>query len=351
MKKLLACLLMLALTISPALAESITLDGTVISTETIPVMSAAEGVLSAVYWQAGDHVDADAEAASLYAVGVYADQPGTVKVMGAQGESVAALVSRYGAVLYVEPDCQYTIAANITNAYDSIETKIIHPGETVYLRCNSNGEHSGMGVVTTVSGSSYTVEVTEGIFSSGETVQIFRDEVYSQKARIGRGSAVHASPVAYTGTGTGRVSSVVVEDGAHVETGDLLYMTIETENPYRIATSVAGTVAAVRVAPGDAVTQGAVVAEIYPDEAMRVAIAIPENDLRDVRVGSRVTIEFTGGETVEGEIDWISSVAQEITAEEVDAEDDVCFMAYVRFEATEGVRYGMTGKVTTCEEE
>lgn len=346
MKKLLACLMILTLAVSPALAESITLDGTVISTETIPVMSAADGVLNAVFWQVGYHVDADEEAVSLYSVGVYADQPGTVKVMGAEGESVAALAARYGAVLYIEPDCQYTISANVNNAYDDIANKIIHPGEIVYLRCNSNGEHTGVGVVTSVSGNSYAVEVTEGIFESGEIVQIFRNEACSQKARIGRGSASHASPVAYAGTGTGRVYSVNVEDGAHVETGDLLYRTIETENTYRISSDVAGTVAAVRVAPGDAVTVGAVVADIYPDEAMRLEIAVPENDLRNVRIGTKVSIEFTGGETTEGEIDWISSVAQA----NLDEEDDVYFTAYVRFDATETVRYGMTAKVTTVEE-
>lgn len=344
MKKLLICLMALALMMPSALAETITVDGTVISMETVPVMSPVDGALYQVLLNEGDHVDADQEAATLYAVGVYAAESGIVHVMGTEGEGVEALVARYGAVVYIEPDRDYTISASTRNAYDAEENKIIHPGESVYLRGVSDTKLTGTGKVTAVSGGSFTVEVTENGFESGDSVYVYRDEDYNTKSRIGRGSVSHASAVAYTGTGTGRVSSIAVEDGAHVETGDLLYKTIETTSSYRIAADVAGTVAAVLVAPGDVVTQGSVVAEIYPDAAMRVEIALTENDLQDVRIGTGVTVEFKDGQTVAGTIDRISAVAQ-VNADEED--DTVRFSAYVRLDEAVSVRYGMTAKVTT----
>ena len=214
MKKLLVCLLILALTVSPALAETITLDGTVVSTETVPVVSPAAGVLYNVYLKEGDHVSAGDEAATLYAQPVLAEQAGTVKLFGTTGESVEALTARYGAVLYIEPDCEYTIAANTRNAYDTIENSIIHPGETVYIRCTTNGGHTGVGRVTAVTGSGYTIELSEGSFDTNESVFVYRSENYALQSRIGRGTASHAAPVAVTGLGTGRISSIHVEDGA-----------------------------------------------------------------------------------------------------------------------------------------
>ncbi|MCH5287554.1 MAG: HlyD family efflux transporter periplasmic adaptor subunit [Christensenellaceae bacterium] len=350
MRKLLIGLLAVVLAMPAALAETITLDGTVVSTKTVPVVAPAAGVLYQVYVHEGEHVSAGDEAAALYAQPVYAEQAGTVKVFGTEGESVEALVSRYGAVLYIEPDCQYTVSTSTRYAYDVEENKIIHPGETVYLRCTTSGStHEGVGRITSVSGSSYTVEITEGAFESGENVYICRSEDYATSSRIGRGTVSHVSPVAVTGLGTGRVSSIHVADGAHVEIGDALFDTVlvDTASSYAMISEVNGTVAEVLAMSGSAVSQGMVVANIYPDEAMRLEIAVSENDLRDMGVGARVTIEFTSGETAEGEIDWISSVARVSEDEE---DDTVYFKAYVRFDAPETVRYGMTAKVTTVGE-
>ena len=350
MKKFLVCLMALVLAVPPALAETITLDGTVVSTETVPVVAPAAGVLYDVFFREGDRVAAGDEAATLYAQPVVAEKSGTIKVFGTVGESVEALVSRYGAVAYIEPDCAYTINVNLNYAYDTIENKIIHPGETVYIRCGtSNAYHKGVGMVTAVSGNSYTVEVTEGVFEKGETVYIYRSDEYTNQSRIGRGSAAHASPVAVTGLGTGRISDIHVEDGAHVAIGDALFdaVLVDTATSYGMFSKVDGTVAAVRVTSGTAVTQGTVIADIYPDAAMRMEISVSENDLRDIRVGTRVSIEFANGETVEGEIDRISAVAQ---VNEDPEDDTVYFAAYVRFDATETIRYGMTAKVTTIED-
>lgn len=348
MKKLMACLMALALLIPGALAETLTLDGTVVSAETAAVLSPADGVLEEVYWLEGEHVEAGSKAASFYAAEVYANESGTVRVMGAAGDSLTALTARYGAVVYIEPDCQYTISCNTSNAYDAIANKILHPGEKLYIRCSSDGKHKGVGTVTAVSGSSFTVEVSSGEFEENEAVYLYRNSEYTQQSRVGRGNAAHASPVAYTGAEVGRVISVNVQNGSHVWAGTPLFTILQTAYPPEITSGVAGTVAAVRVAAGSMVTRGTVVADIYPDEAMRIEMMATENDLRDLHVGLRVSIEFTNGDLAEGEIDRISAIARQGAGMD---SDEAYFAVYVRFGAQETVRYGMTAKVTTLEDE
>ena len=138
MKKFLVCLMALMLAAFPALAETATMDGTVVSIESIAVLAPAAGIIRDVTVQAGNHIEAGTEIAALYDQAVYAEQSGTIKVFGAEGESVETLTARYGAVVYIEPDCRYTISASTRNAYDAIENTIIHPGETVYLRCSTD---------------------------------------------------------------------------------------------------------------------------------------------------------------------------------------------------------------------
>lgn len=350
MKKFLICLMALMLSAFPALAETATMDGTVVSIESIAVLAPAAGIIRDVTVQAGNHIEAGTEIAALYDQAVYAEQSGTIKVFGAEGESVETLTARYGAVVYIEPDCRYTISASTRNAYDAIENTIIHPGETVYLRCSTdNYEHTGIGMVTAVSGSSYTVEITEGAFTDSETVLIYRSSGYEATTRIGKGTTSYNGPVAYTGSGT--VNSIYVEDGMHVEAGDILYRTLDVSAfDQNMISNATGTVAAIHVAAGDAVEQGALIAEIYPDSAMRIEVTAEEQDLKNIQVGSMVTISFTNGVMAQGQVERISGVQQETESTDDDEDDDtVYFSVYVSFTATQDISYGMTAKVSTSD--
>ena len=346
MKKWLTCLMALLMLTSSAMAESLT--GTVVSTETVSVLAPAAGTIENVYVTPGVHVEDDTEVASLYAQKVYAEQSGTVRLFGKEGDAVETLTSRYGGVLYIEPACQYTISASTSKAYDSIETKIVHPGETVYFRCTADDSHEGKGIVTLVSGSSYTIEVTEGVFKDDEYVYIYRDEKYTSAQRLGRGTVNREEAVAYTGTGV--VSAVCVEDGVHVECGDLLYETIEsTAYTHRVSSSVSGTVASVSVAAGDAVEQGTLVAQIYPDSAMRLEVSAEEYDLRTLKAGAKVEIAFQNGVSATGVVERVSGVQQTVETTDETEEPDPTFAVYIAFEAEEAVSYGMTAKITTAE--
>lgn len=347
MKKLLTCLLACLMLTTAALAETVTLEGTVVATQSTAVLSTAAGTISEVVVQAGDRVAAGQEIAVLLGTTTYAEVSGTVKLFGETGESVETLTDRYGAVLYIEQDCQYTISASTRSAYDNPANKIIHPGETVYVRC-SGGDHTGIGFVTTVKGTSFTVEITEGEFDDDESVYVFRSEDYASSSRLGKGSAAYNTALAYTGSGTGSITQLHVTDGAHVNEGDPLFTTVEASAYDQcLSASVSGTVASISVAPGDAVEQGALIATIHPASSLRLEILADEIDLRSITLGQTVTLTFSNGNTVEGQVERISGLqyVEETTDEEESTDDTAYFPVYVTFPADETIACGMTAKV------
>ena len=350
MKKLFICLLAAMLFITPALAD-VTLEGTVVATRSAAVLAPAAGVVQDVLVQAGDHVSVGDEVATLQATVTYAEAPGTVKLFGQEGESVATLTSRYGAVLYMAPDQQFTVSASTRNAYDEPENKIIHPGETVYLRCTSNSEHTGVGMVTALSGTSYTVEITQGSFEDGESVYVYRSEDHTATSRIGKGTANYADAVAYTGSETGSVAEIFVADGDHVEAGAPLFSTVESSAySTELCSTVAGTVASLSVTPVTALEANAMVATISPDEALRLEILADEYDLRSLPVGQSVTLAFGNGLTVQGQVERISGVQYTVeSTEEEETDDTVYFPVYVAFQTDGPIACGMTAKVTVGE--
>ena len=349
MKKLFICLLAAMLLTTSALAETLTLEGTLVATQSTAVLSTAAGVIRDVSVQAGDHVAAGQTIAALMEKTIYAETSGTVKIFGEPGESVETVTTRNGAVMYLIPDSKYTVSASTRNAYDEPENKIIHPGETVYVRCTTNSEHTGTGVVIALDGSSYTVEITQGSFEDGETVYIFRDPAYAATSRIGKGTADYTDPVAYTGTGM--VAQLLVRDGVHVEKGTPLFSTIEAPAYNGNQQSpVNGTVASVAVTPGTAVEEGSLLAVIYPDDAQRLQILADEVDLRSIAAGQQVTLTFTNGVVAQGQVESISGIPYAAEDATEGTEDStVCFPVLVSFVPEGPVAYGMTAQVHLSE--
>ncbi len=365
MKRMLCIFLVATMLCAGAFAETVTVAGEVVCVETKAVLSPAAGIIEDVQVRTGDAVQEGGQIASLYGHTVYAQQSGTVRLFGSVGEPIDALVDRYGAVLYIEPDRPYTVSCTTDDAYDKIENRIVHPGESVYLRSvNSRDAHTGMGIVTSVSASAYTVEVTESTWlEGGESLNVYRESDYSSLSRIGSGSVTRRDPVAYadgqtddeTQTPGERISDILVTDGSHVEIGDPLYRRVTADAlSAAMCSDVDGTVASVAVSAGDAVEQGTVVATIYPDSAKRLSLTVEENDMRFFKTGSEVTIEFTSGALAKGQVERVSGVRLESSAEgeeEGDADEDICFEVYVTFEADQEVQYGMTAKVKSAETE
>ena len=354
MKKVLICLLAAMLFAAPVLAEDFSLEGTIVATRSTAVLAASAGVVQDVLVQAGDRVTVGTEVASLMETITYAETSGIVTIFGASGDKTDTLVDRYGAVAYIKPDVLYTVTASTKNAYEALKNKIITLGETVYIRSVNDVKRTGVGKVTSVDGTSYTVEVTQGNLSVSDSVNVFRSSNYDNTSRLGKGTASYCYPEAYTATGA--ISRILVEDGAYVRKGTPLFSTVDAAAAYgnRITSTVSGIVASLAVTPGTAVEAGALVATIYPQDAIMVEILADEYDLRSIAVGQSVNVAFSNGVTAKGKVERISGLQYVSEVTETDSEEDeedetVYFPVYVSFQTNAPIACGMSAKVTLAE--
>lgn len=329
----------------------IAFDGVVAAAGAGSVIAHIGGEASEIEFLAGQRIEIGDEIVTLLPENVTAEEAGVVRgIFGASGDSVDSLSARYGAVLYVEPDRVYTVSATTDNAYNLDENKFVHTGETVYLSCTDNSSMKGTGVITSVSGTSYEIEVTEGEFGIGDTVNVFRDESRASKTRIGRGTVARVNPTPYTGSGS--VFNVYVTEGQHVEAGDVLFDTLSgvfdayysTGNV--VKSDVSGIIESVNVTEGGAVNKGDVVLKVYPEGSMYIEFSVNETDLNYIGEGDSVEIEFLWNEgdveRIPGEITFISLIS---------SDDNANYTARAAFKADETVRVGMTAVVYTVEAE
>ena len=338
---------------SSALAEFVSFSGTVVAKDTADVLADIGGTVDSVNVIAGQEVAAGEVLASFRTTKVYATADGTVTGIFAQlGDSADTAATNYGAVLYVEPTYQYTIAGSTDSSYDAEDNKFVHVGESVYLKGYSDATHTGTGTVTAVSGTDFTVRVDEGEFLVGETVSVFRDSEYASKSRIGRGELSRTDPVAYTGSGS--IVNIAVTDGQTVARGDLLFETLDgTYDAYYmsgldILSPVSGIVAEVKATEDSALSKDETAFVIYPDGGMWIEASIEESDLGNISVGDTVLIEFTWNEdddvTYDGTVEMISAIG-------TSSDTGVTYPVYISFTPDETVKYGMTVVVSSIDEE
>ncbi len=351
-KRSLLLALVLALAAAPALAEVVSFAGQVTAAYTHDVYSPYTGTLAQVHVQPGDEITADEAVASLTTTRVYAETDGTVTAVFAQpGDLMDTVTTRYGAPIYLDNGVQYTVTAFGASgkAYDSVETMQVDPGEVVYLLSRSDSDRTGVGTITTVDGTSFQVEVTEGSFKAGESVNLYRTETHDSEQRIGRGSIENASPTAVAATG--RLLSIYVKPGDSVQKGDLLMETLEGGTPHTTVSNVIcagknGVVASISAAQGTSVSENALVASIWPEDAMRIEITVPESDLLYIAEGDTVEITFDWQDDTAEPLQGVVSV---IAAASDPDNTDTVYTAYVDFTPDETVRYGMNVTVSTVE--
>ena len=279
---------------------------------------------------------------------VYAPCDGIVGSVNAEaGDDTGYLSERYGALLYIEPSAQLLIKATTREAYDSHENRIIHIGETVYIYGRTSHKRRGAGVVTSVDGNAYTIEVTEGNLEINDSVSLHRHSDFTRDSRIGNGKITRNTNVAIHGEGS--IYAWHVQQGQAVQRGDVLLELVPegldmngVKNP--ISAPEASILAAIAVSPGEVVVRGQVLATLYPIASLQIAAPIAQNDLLSVKTGDPVRIELTGlRETAEimGEVVSIAYVNS--------SDDHAEFIVSISFQATEEVRIGMEAAVY-CEE-
>ncbi|MGN0778873.1 MAG: HlyD family efflux transporter periplasmic adaptor subunit [Aristaeellaceae bacterium] len=345
-KRILLLALAVMMVSSAALAETITLDGTVTASRTHEVYAASTAIVESVTVHAGDSIAAGDTVATLRTTKVCAEEDGTVRAVFAQaGASADTLTEHYGAAIYLEGSEVYTVTASTANAYNAVDTKLVHPGETVYLRSRSESSRTGTGVISTVDGTDYQVCVTSGSFLMGEAVNIYRTADFADNQQLGKGTIGRTAPTAVTGTG--RIVAIAVAAGDEVQRGDVLMETLEGSGTSPVLTSeVSGVVAEVNAAQGVSITEDEVAAVIWPYDAMQIAASVSESDLACLAPGDTVTLTFDwnadSGETLTGTVRAIAAMADEDS-------DPVTFTAYIDFEPTDDVRFGMNVTITVQE--
>lgn len=353
--RLFAILLILCVTASAACAESLTFSGIVVPAETVRITAPIGGTLNNISVKSGDRVSAGTTLVTLETTKVYAAADGTVTaVYGQPGDDAESVGTQYGGCVYLEGRLLYTISGSTSNAYNAAENKIIHSGETVYLRGRSDPKHMGTGIVTTVTGNSYTVNVTEGndVFAVSESVDIFRTPDFQATSRIGRGSIAKVDPTAVTTTGT--IVSYAVKPGDQVKRGDLL---METADGTFDHLQVTGTeikadrdliIAEIPATAGTAVGSGETVITAYPADKAMAEVTVNECDLMYIHPGDQVTVELIWN--LDTEVKYEGTVVSVSYIGEI-GEESTTYKAYVDFVPDEGTRFNMTAEVAPRTEE
>lgn len=351
-----AALLLLCLMPAMALAQT-SLEGTVTAGETIAVTAPFGGTITQVMARAGQQVAAGEALATVGTQKAQAAMDGTVRgVFAAPGDLLSDT-----AVLYLAPSSKYTIACTIADAYATVANRYVRLGEQVYIRCKPDGSHKALGVVTAVSGSSFTVQTTAGELYLEETVYLYRSGTYAAKSRIGSGTVGRTAEIAMTASGT--LLSLAVQDGQTVERGQTLFETVAGAvaggaAAADVSAGTPGVVAEVKVSAGQAVQAGDVLFTLYPAGSEVIAFSMEEGLLGAVKVGQGANIQFhwreDSGQTVRGTVSAISYVpaTDTVTAadggqtDEADTSGTATYTGYVDFDADADVRLGMGVTVT-----
>lgn len=359
-RRMLAALAVSAMLLpSAALADSISFEGKVTAKKTCEVYMPIGGTVASVEVTEGQQVSAGDVLASLETSKVYAQESGTVTgLFGEAGDSAETVAEKYGAVMYIEGESVYTVSASTEKAYDATDNKFVHVGETVKLKCYSDGDHTGSGIVTAVSGTDYTVEVTEGKFMVGETVNVYRSSIKAAN-RIGRGTLTRRNPTAVTASGS--IVSLAVENGDSVQKGDLLFETLEGSfdglymSGSDVCADVDGVLAQMNLTQGGRTEKDSVAAVIYPADAMQIEAQVEEANLNAVAVGDKVSIELIWNQDEEvlydGVITMISAIANSQDGASGESSASVTYNVYIDFTPDEYTRYGMSAIVSTMDDD
>lgn len=355
MKKGIRALAMLAaamMVFAPAaLAEEsvISMSGTLQPAEIEVITAPMTGSVIECVAEAGDLLKAGSTMLMIDTVRVYAPCDGMVAGLRAEeGDSLTAVQAIYGAAMYVEPESEYVISASTTNAYDSNENRMIHVGETVYLTSVNNSSRTGVGLITSVTGENYTVEVMESNIRLNETCRVSRDEGSDEtKGRIGQGKTQRNNPVAIQAEGS--VVKLHVREGDEVKKGDLLMELapdMQAEKPVSAVKAEKDCIMLnVMASEGGVVQKGQPVAQVFEAGRLCAVVQACEDDLLGLEVGGEVIVTLD----IDPEEYMYEGVIEKISYVPVETLTGAAYEVTVSFENDKFVRMGMSVTVETAE--
>jgi biotin carboxyl carrier protein len=325
--------------------DTMILSGSVTAKDTFSVKAPFGGPVADYNLRTGDKVQADDVLFSLDTTKIYAPCDGVIGGLRAKaGDSAGFVQDRYGALCCIEPEISLKIATDTADAYDRNENRLVHMGETVYIKSTSNSKHVGLGIITSIDGKKYTVEVQSGNLELEESVSLYRNSDYVSTSRIGKGETSRINPIAVTGSGA--VLNIAVAEGSSVKRGDLLFEMVSGEldgllpaKP-EVTAQKDGVLADILVSPGQTVTRGQVMAMLHTAVSAQVSDTISETDVGNIQAGQAVSIEFESlnDKLYPGTVASISAIGNT-----TDGETE--FTVYVDFVPDEFIREGLTATV------
>lgn len=302
-RALLAAMLAIAMLASAALAE--VYEGKTVAAAYLPVEAAASGTLQTLCAVNGSAAAAGDLLGAVSTTKVFAAQDGTVaRIYASEGDTAE------DGALDIYPLEQFQIYCTVDGAYAAAEDMLVHSGESVYIRCTTDGSHRGTGVITQIDADEYRVLATGGEFYVGETVYLYRDADYSKDQRIGIGTVVTNDAQTYSASGT--IVQMYVTEGEYVERGELLFEYADSDTT-ALSAPADGIVAEIAAAQGDRVEKGAAVMQIAPYDQIYVEIQVDETAVGAMQTGDAVELVYTADaaeETVSGTIARISRIAE-----------------------------------------
>jgi len=282
-KKTISTILALLMICVPAMAEVFT--GTTVARNTMNITAQAGGIIDELYIQPGSVVKEGEVIARLRTTKVFATQNGTVARIHAEDGKEAD-----GTVLEISPVSRYTIHCTSDSAYDSISSNLVHCGETLFMKCTTNGTHQGSGRVYSIDGSTYMVEATGGEFYIGETVYLYRDAEYAYKHLVGTGTVVSSATESYESEG--RITAIHVSEGEYVEKGELLYEVIDGESAEIVAPED-GIITFCDADNGTAVEDGQSVANLVSYDEICISVQAEERQIGQISVGDSAALTYS----------------------------------------------------------
>lgn len=317
MKRFLAFLTMLVLCSSAALAEEdlteyAIANGNVTASKFLDVVAPYSGTLETFDLAVGDQVAAGDELMRMLVTTLYAPEDGVVHLRAAKGDDASAVINRYGALAWIEPEKFLQVSASSAGAYDKLENHILHIGELLYSRSNQSGLKKGAGHVIIIDANGYVVDLDEGDYDIGDTVNLYREDDYESRDQVGRGTVMRRSPVALMGAG--RVCDLLVEEGSNVPNGTAI-MTLMGADAAHDASPILtapqnAVIASVPVQPGQQVWKGQLLARLYLTEELEVVAEVDEIDLSHLQVGDRLpmTLDMDEEHILYGTVTEISAL-------------------------------------------
>lgn len=280
-------------------AGTLILSATVEPAAEIALKAPASGELAAFSVKSGDCVQKGSALFSVEPKRVYAEVNGTVAIVYAQkGDSADAAMTRYGAVMQIDYEDRYVLRCVNSSAYNSAENRDLYVGAPVYLRA-ANERSFADGVITAVSGKSFTVQVLGGDLVFTQDIKVYREPDYSSRSLLARAKLESVPP--YAVAASGAVTDMAVRRGDAVRAGDYLFSYVpdalepsllQLASPTAVTADAEWIVLDVQVKQGASVQKGQLLATVCALGDYRLQASVEESDLRRVAVGDRMTVRY-----------------------------------------------------------